>query len=71
MDWHLGVAIGVFLITIIAFTMNSNNNYLSLREHTEFRDSLKKEIAIIRDQVIALERTRPTTGELKAMLDKA
>lgn len=73
------IAIGAAIIAGITLISRMTDNYLSIREHDEFRrsaerDSDKKDhqrerdFDAILDRIRVLEQTRPTTGELEARL---
>jgi hypothetical protein len=79
MDWQAIIAIGALLIAGMAFLSRMFDKSLSIREHEEFRLSIKGDIAQMRadykrdddrieDRVKILEQTRPTTGELDARI---
>lgn len=79
MDWHSILDIGAIALAAIAFLSRSFDKSLSIREHDEFRASVTRELARMRDdyhrddermerRLDVLEQTRPTTGELEAKI---
>lgn len=82
MEWQTIIAIGALLIAGASALSRSFDKSLSIREHEEFRNSLKADIAQMRqdykrdddrlqERIAILEQTRPTTGELEARLGKS
>jgi BMFP domain-containing protein YqiC len=81
MDWQSLVALGALFVAAISFLARALDKSLSIREHEEFRNSIRDQIAQVRldtrrdddrleDRIKVLEATRPTTGELEAKLGK-
>jgi acetylornithine deacetylase/succinyl-diaminopimelate desuccinylase-like protein len=81
MDWQSVIAIGALLVAGVSFLARSFDKSLSIREHEEFRNSIRDQISQVRldtrrdddrleDRIKVLETTRPTTGELEAKLGK-
>jgi acetylornithine deacetylase/succinyl-diaminopimelate desuccinylase-like protein len=81
MDWQSVIAIGALLVAGVSFLARSFDKSLSIREHEEFRNSIRDQLAQVRldtrrdddrleDRIKVLETTRPTTGELEAKLTR-
>jgi BMFP domain-containing protein YqiC len=81
MDWQSVIAIGALLVAGVSFLARSFDKSLSIREHEEFRNSIRDQISQVRldtrrdddrleDRIKILEATRPTTGELEAKLTR-
>jgi type II secretory pathway pseudopilin PulG len=79
MDWQAVIAIGALLVAGVGVLSRAFDKSLSIREHEEFRNSIRDQISQVRldtrrdddrleDRIKILETTRPTTGELEARL---
>ncbi len=79
MNWEIAATLGALALAAIGFLSRNFDKSLSIREHEEFRDRVKADIAQMRtdykretdrleDRIKVLEATRPTTGELEARL---
>ncbi len=62
-DGTLIVSVGLAVIGILGLYLTS-----IAHQQTAFRNNVQREIDLLRSQVIRLEDTRPTTGELQATL---
>ena len=79
MEWQTVLALGALVVAGVSLLSKSFDKSLSIREHEEFRNSLKADITQLRadykrdddrleERIKVLEQTRPTTGELDARL---
>lgn len=62
--------VSVAVVGIGVFTVNSAK-YFTIREHQAYQDATHKRLDDMLDRIRVLEQTRPTTGELQAMLRKS
>jgi hypothetical protein len=79
LDWQTIIAIGALVVSVFTALSKNFDKSLSIREHEEFRNSMKGDTAQVRadyhrdddrleKRIEILEQTRPTTGELEARL---
>lgn len=79
MDWQTVIAVGALVVAAVGVLSRAFDKSLSIREHEEFRNSIRLEMDRLRhnyeretnrleDRLTVLETTRPTTGELEARL---
>jgi hypothetical protein len=64
------ISIGLFVVGLAGFYLASSSRYFTIREHQEFMSSIFREFDKIHGQLVRLEDTRPTTGELEARLNR-
>jgi hypothetical protein len=80
MDWQSLLAVGALVVAVFTALSRSFDKSLSIREHEEFRNAIKGDIAQVREdyhrddarieaRIVLIEQTRPTTGELEARID--
>ena len=79
-NWPALLAIAAIAVSIFSAMGRFSEKALSVREHEEFRNSIRDQFLAVRDQerrdvdrvesrLNQLEQTRPTTGELEARLE--
>lgn len=79
--WEILIAIGALAVALFSAFSRIFDKSLSIREHDEFRANINKkfdgvdanlhrEIARLENRIERIEGTRPTTGELRAMLGR-
>jgi hypothetical protein len=64
------IGLGVLLLGVMGFYLSSSTRYFTIREHNEHKASIIREFDKIHEQIVRLETTRPTTGELEAKITK-
>jgi hypothetical protein len=64
----LVVSMGLFIIGLGGLYLNTSTKFLSIREHETYNSFVVRELNTLSKRIDMLEQTRPTTGELKAVI---
>ena len=72
MDWNSSTVLplGILLLGLAGFFLTSSSRYFTIREQESFSNYITREFDQLHAKVTTLEQTRPTTGELQAMMNK-
>jgi hypothetical protein len=79
-DWALIISGGVLFVAVVVMILNNYatkdaakerllSQYLSIREHTEYKLSVQREMDKLHERINLLEQTRPTTETLQAKIE--
>ncbi len=68
MDYSIIVTVGLFITGIGTFFILSSAKYFTIREQAIYDEWIRRELDVIHKRLELLESTRPTTGELRAVI---
>ncbi len=68
--WQILLPAGLLLLGLAGFFLSSSSRYLTIREQAALTAFLTRELDQMHGKITTLEQTRPTTGELQAMMSK-
>lgn len=62
------ISIAAFVVLVLGLFLTYTGKFLSIREHTEYKLSVQRELDKVHERINVLERTRPTTETLEAKI---
>jgi len=66
-EWALVLgSIGILVLGVASYYLTTSAKYLTIREYETYNQFMIREIDKLGNQILVLEQTRPTTGELEA-----
>ncbi len=68
-NWNIILPLGLLIVGIGGFYISNTSKYITIREYETLVARLNRELDQLRRQVQVLEETRPTTGELRAVIE--